>query len=149
MTQLASPPVTNLMPPPASVVSNISQLQNDLQTALDNANNIVTNISPSDIATIQSDVTVLEGTVSGILTGYDATQASPAIDAQISAESIGVLVGMPNYMVTRLTLVNPNLFLLAAQYLGDATLWENIAEASNLPYDPQPIGTFQVIIPNT
>lgn len=137
------------MPPPAAIQPFVTTLQNDLTTALNDANKIVTNISAADAATVQTDIQNLENAIAPILLGTDATQASPSIDAQISAGAIGVLVGQPSYMVTRLFLANPNLFLLAAQYLGDATLWETIATASNLPYDPQPIGTFQIIIPNS
>jgi len=48
--------------------------------------------------------------------------------------------------------INPNLPALAAQYLGDANRWQdiaqfNIATFGNIP-DPLPIGSFLINIPN-
>ncbi len=47
-----------------------------------------------------------------------------------------------------LTLVNPNLYGLAAQYLGDASRWTVIASLNNLN-DPMPIGQYTLNIPTT
>jgi nucleoid-associated protein YgaU len=42
--------------------------------------------------------------------------------------------------------INPNLLVLAAQYYGDATQWRLIGNANGIA-DPQPIGSFNITIP--
>ena len=49
-------------------------------------------------------------------------------------------------MATQITLMNANLFALAAQYYGDATQWIIIAQANGLT-DPFVPGQITLIIP--
>ena len=46
----------------------------------------------------------------------------------------------------KITVVNPNLFKLAAKHLGDGLKWDRIAKINNL-IDPLPQGIFTIIIP--
>ena len=48
--------------------------------------------------------------------------------------------------MVKVTLVNPNLFKLAAKHLGDGLKWDRIAKANNL-IDPLPQGLFTIAIP--
>lgn len=47
---------------------------------------------------------------------------------------------------TKLTFINPDLYRLAQQYYGDATLWTAIAQANGL-FDPQYDGQIDLFIP--
>ena len=141
-------PATNLLPLPVQLVTPVTTLQNDLQNGLNNAGLVVANISASDAAVIYADALAVETTAAPLIAQADATVASPAFDAASSAGVAAVIVEKPKHSVQFLHVVNPDFFELAARYLGDATLWENIVQASGLPYDPQPIGAFNVIVPS-
>lgn len=60
-------------------------------------------------------------------------------------KNIQLAVTAPNSKTV--TVLNPNLYRLAAQYYGDATQWTVIAKANNL-VDPYQSGFLTLIIPN-
>lgn len=74
--------------------------------------------------------------------------SSPASDAASRLQAIQTIMSAAAPPVTVIHTINPNLLVLAAQYYGDATLWQTIANANGLS-DPQPIGSFNLIIPPT
>jgi hypothetical protein len=141
-------PTTVSLPLPSALATPVTTLQTDLQAGLSDGNRVIANIPATDALLIAADVAALNTAAEPLITGTDATVASPAVDATIWAGAIGTLVGQPSYTKRVLRLVNPNLFLLAAQYLGDPRRWQDIAAASNLPPDPQPIGMYQIVIPS-
>lgn|SRR5487761_1894008 len=76
----------------------------------------------------------------------DATIASPAADIAAAGAIIGNVVASTQAAMWSVVSINPNLMLLSAQYYGDATLWQTIADANGLA-DPMPIGSFTLNIP--
>ena len=133
---------------PPSLAAPASTLNTTLQQGLLGGNGTVAGIAPSAAAAIQSAVAGVQTTAAPLIASTDATQASPAIDLSARAAAIGAVVASPTAPSRYLTLINPNLFLLAAQYLGNAGLWGDIAAASGLS-DPQPTGQFTIIIPSS
>lgn len=73
-------------------------------------------------------------------------ESSPASDASARILAIQTIFSSAATPVTTIQAINPNLYLLAAQYYGDATQWQTIASANGLT-DPQPIGTYTLTIP--
>lgn len=53
---------------------------------------------------------------------------------------------MAKKTIQRITVAGGNLFILAAQYLGDATQWNRIAQLNGL-YDPMVVGVVTLQIP--
>ena len=76
----------------------------------------------------------------------DPTISSPASDLAAYITLLGTLATASDAPRWQVGAINPNLMLLAAQYYGDATQWQRIASYNGLS-DPQPIGTFQLLIP--
>lgn len=133
---------------PDSLTTPVANLQSALQTALLNGDGTVAGIQPSDATNVQNAAQAVQDAAAPLIAGSDATQAAPAIAAAAWASTIATTVAnAPSSAVILNAVINPNFFLLAAQYLGDATLWQEITNASGLSPDPQPIGQFQVTIP--
>jgi hypothetical protein len=133
---------------PASLSTPAAGLDSAVQQGLLNGNGTVAGIQSSDSAAITAAIASVEAAAAPLIAGQDATQASPALDLVARAAAMGVVIASPTAPVRYLLLINPNLFQLAAQYLGDAGLWQSIANASGLS-DPQPIGEFTITIPAT
>jgi hypothetical protein len=72
--------------------------------------------------------------------------SSPAADIASRAQAIQNLMTVAQPPVASIQTINPNLFVLSAQYYGDATQWRTIANANGLA-DPQPIGSYNLTIP--
>lgn len=72
--------------------------------------------------------------------------SSPAADVAARAQAIQNLMTTAQPAVATIQTVNPNLFVLSAQYYGDPSKWRTIANANGLA-DPQPIGAFNLTIP--
>jgi hypothetical protein len=139
-----------LLPLPAALTAPVAQLQTDLNTGLQDASGVVANISATDSAAIVSDARAVESAAAPLMYGSDCTVASPAADAAVSAAAIANIVIQPTPGGTTFRAINPNLVALAAQYLSDPAQWPAIATASGIyPPDPQPIGSFTIVIPST
>jgi hypothetical protein len=123
-------------------------LDSAVQQGLANGDGTVAGIQPADSIAIAAAVTAVQLAAAPLIAGSDATQASPAADLAARAAAIGAVVASPKAAARYLLLINPNLFLLAAQYLGNSSLWTEIAAASGLS-DPQPTGQFTITIPAT
>jgi hypothetical protein len=109
----------------------------------------VVNIPPTDAAAIYAAATALLAAAAPLTIDPDPAVSSPAIDMSGYAGSIINIVQQGSTTQTTLQTINPNLPSLAAQFYGDATLWKQIAVASNInPPDPFPIGEFLLTIPN-
>ncbi len=131
---------------PTSLTTPITNLLTTVKSALATASGIVADITSSDSTLIQDAVKLLQTATDPLILNPDSLYSSPALDASSYAAAINALVTIdatPQYQVRA---INPNLFLLAAQYLGNASNWTQIAQANGL-LDPQPIGEFVLNIP--
>jgi hypothetical protein len=132
---------------PGTLADNAQALLDSVSVGLLNGNGTVAGISTADAATINAAALALENACLPYSLGTDPTTASPALDLSVRGTAVNQIIGNPAGGVRLVQAVNPNLFALAAQYLGNAGLWESIASASNLPPDPQPVGTFTLTVP--
>jgi hypothetical protein len=160
-------------PPTLSTVqNNLTQLLNGINQLYSSQTPVLSAGSQSALSAFVSAITpiVQALTGSGILTASqrltvtEATAAANgalAIDAasangQVSAVAAGALASVAAVSSgltspatqTTVTVINPNLVALAAQYLGDASRWSDIATANAL-LDVQPTGLFTLQIPIT
>lgn len=139
-------PGLRTLPLPMDLQGPVSDLTTDTQQGLLDGGGTVANIPASDQTTIESDATNVQTVALPIINGPDATQASPAIDASVGAQTVFGTVANPNPTVATINSVNPNLFSLSQQYYGDASQWQTIANANGLS-DPQPLGKYNLTIP--
>jgi hypothetical protein len=135
------------LPLPGSLGSLAQNLLDNTAQGLLNGNGLVAGISTGDAATIASSVLDVENGCLPFTLGIDPTQASPAQDLSVQAAIVGQIVGTPVNSTRMVRTVNPNLFQVAAQYLGDSSKWPSIAAASGLPPDPLPVGMIQLTVP--
>ena len=142
-------PTNNFLPLPSPLTAPVTKLQTDLTIALSDARGVVGNISSIDVDKVVQDVVALNDAAAPLIALSDATVASPARDAVVSGAAAQVIVQRPKNIAVFLRVINPNLFLLAARYLGDARRWQDVAQASGMALDPQPNGTFSIIIPSS
>jgi hypothetical protein len=118
-----------------------------VQAGLLAGNGTVAGIPRTNAVAIDVGAVAVQVAAAPLIASTDATEASPAIDMAAYATLATLTVGAPGQPATVLRTVNPNLYAIAQQYLGDATLWEEIALASGLPLDPQPIGQVTLLLP--
>ncbi len=78
-----------------------------------------------------------------------STNAQTAAEALGAQSAVSALVGglSTTPVGTSVTLVNPNLVMVAAQYLGDGSRWQEIANLNGLG-DIEPVGTYTLQIPS-
>lgn len=137
-----------LLPLPAPLRAPVTQLQTDLSQALRNGHGLLARVPAADVAAVYADAQLIIQVAQPLIAGTDATVASPALDTEMRAAAAANLMTLPNPGGIQIRAVNPNLFALAAQYLGNPALWQSIATASGItPPDPQPTGSFLIIIP--
>lgn len=123
-------------------------LFNTTQLAVVGSFGIVANIPPSSAAAIYAAAQALLAAAQPLTVSTNPFVSSPSLDLVGYASSIVNIVRSSEATQTTLNVVNPNLFLVAAQYYGDATRWRQIAVASSIsPPDPMPIGQFTLTIP--
>jgi len=89
---------------------------------------------------------VVQTTAKPYVQSTDPTVSAPAAAVSVQAGTISNLVGTPNNTKWTLRQVNPNLPAIAAQYLGSASRWSDIASLNGLT-DPHPIGIYNLVIP--
>lgn len=113
------------------------------------ASGVVAAMSSGDVSGITTAVATVLEDAAPIIAGTDAVAASSALDLSSWAAKVGAIAALPNPVSRVLNgIVNPNLFALAAQYLGDAQAWQAIANASGIsPPDPMPTGIFTIVVP--
>lgn len=128
-----------LLVPVAGVVSSAT-------TALTNGNGIVANISVSDVTSVVSAVSSLASLAGAYIAQSNPLTSSPASDAMNHAQNIQNIVQSPGKAYYLVHVINPNLYTLAAQYLGSASNWRSIATLNNIN-DPLPTGVFNLQIP--
>ena len=128
---------------PSALSSPVGTLITDTTDGLAAATGgLVSGIAPADATTILSDVSTLQAAAKPLLESTAASTSSPAMDAYVAAGVIGTLVRTAATTAKwTISAVNPNLWMLAAQYLGDATRWQEIAALNGLT-SPLQLGTY-------
>ena len=132
---------------PDALAGPANALLTAVSTGLANGNNTVNGLLSADVIAIAAAAAAAQAAALPIM---DASGGTP--DAYVAAEfwaragNIASIIPSIKKAIAQITVVNPNLFAVAAQYYGDATLWEGIAEANGL-VDPQPRGIFTLSIP--
>lgn len=130
---------------PGSLAAPAAALLSSISVGLLQGNGSLQGISVVNASTIAAAAAAVQ--VASIdLQGGDAATAAPAFGLGAQAAILGSLVGSPVRGVRVVRTVNPNLFRVAAQYLGDATRWGDIAALSGLS-DPQPVGQYDLTVP--
>ena len=129
----------------AQLLGPVGTLISSATQALLNAGGLITAITGEDQSNVlQASLAVL-AVATPLSQAADPTVSSPAADVAAYVQSIRTLIvnSAPAPQWT-LPVVNPNLFRLAAQYLGDATRWRDIASLNGMS-DPQPVGYFPTL----
>lgn len=112
------------------------------------AGGVPANISASDRQQHQLSGLAAMQALKPYQTSLDPALSSPTSDAAARVQAIMNIMTAVQTPITTIHTVNPNLVVLAAQYYsGDITKWRIIAQANGLA-DPQPTGSFNLIIPN-
>lgn len=124
----------------------ITTLQQDIGQGLQNAGGLISNIMPSDLATISADVAGASVEAENMIGLASPGAQITGLDVQNYISAIGQIVGPSAGVGTQFQTVNPNLFAIAAQYLGDASQWSSIASLSGI-LDPQPTGQYTIKVP--
>lgn len=83
--------------------------------------------------------------LTGSSSGLDVAQG-----AVLSTAVTGIMQTLASgaQVTAQITTINPNLMTVAATYYGDASRWQEIAQASGLT-DPQAVGVTNLIIPQS
>jgi hypothetical protein len=131
---------------PTSLISSVTSLVGSVNSALLAAGGLIANITASPLAQILLNCEATQSAAGELVGNSDSRISSPAIDVLAYSTTVGTLVTSPATPNFQLRVINPNLFLLAAQYLGSAQNWVQIAALNGL-IDPQPIGEFVLAIP--
>lgn len=139
-----------LLPLPPILSDPIGILVTDATNGLASAvGGLVSGIITTAVNTILSDVSAVVNAAEGLLESAISAVASPAMDAYVAAGVIGTLVSTATTTAKwTISAINPNLWMLAAQYLGDATRWQEIASLNGLT-SPLQLGTYpNLMIPS-
>ena len=158
ITLMVSGLTDNALAFPASLVTPANALLDAVSVGLLNGDGTVAGLLPADVSAINSAAVTAQDAALAVMNGTDPADSCVACDFWSQASTIASIVPSSKSTVAQFVAVNPNLFQIAAQYYGDATLWILIAEASRitegpqagslLPYDdPQPTGVFLITVP--
>jgi hypothetical protein len=132
---------------PSPLVIGADVLTAAVNAALLDGNGTVAGMSTADSSACIAAAAALGALCLPYSLGTDPTQASPALNLSTQSSIVDFIINSVNAGATQVRTINPNLFNVAAAYLGDATRWAEIATASGLPMDPQPIGEFVLQVP--
>jgi hypothetical protein len=133
---------------PVSMVASVTSFLSIVGTAISIANGVIASISITATQSIAAQSAAVTAAATALFGSTDPHVTFMARTAAYYAQSISQAVTYPTQQqVTTLQLINPNFPMLAAQYLGDATQWRDIAFFNGLT-DPQPTGSFTIKIPN-
>lgn len=145
--------MSGLFTMPPSLVAPVTVLLDSVSLALAQANGTVDNIGAVNAALIQANAAAVVTAATPLLNAADPEISYMAQASATTATLIGALVQHPIVAPFQsIQVINPNMPALAAQYLGDANRWQDIAQFNigtfgNIP-DPLPVGSFLINIPN-
>lgn len=132
---------------PDPLVDAANALTDLVGAALLNGNGTVAGMTPADVLVCSAAALALETLTLPYSGGSNPLVASPALDLSAQAAAVGFVLNSVNAGVREVRAINPNLFAIAQQFLGDAQRWGDIAAASGLGMDPQPTGAFTLQVP--
>jgi hypothetical protein len=142
----ATTSATGLLLPPL-VIAAAAIITTAVTSAIINVNGNVTNVSNTTQASLQAQIAALQTTLTPIINGADYGQATAAATLSSALFTLSATLGINQAVpIATITVTDPNLPQLAAQYYNNSTLWPLIASANNLQ-DILPIGTFNLVIP--
>ncbi len=123
----------------------LSTFANTVQAFVYQAATGQASLSSSDILSITEAQAGAQGALAVDAISSDPQVAAQALGAQGAANTL--VAGLLTQQIqTSLQVVNPNLVSLAAQYLGDASRWQEIANLNGLT-DIEPAGLYTLAIP--
>lgn len=132
-----------------SITNAISTLNDLINQALKNSGGDASAIGGSDLQTIQNQISSVQQQLSPLVSGSDPIQSSAAADLNGTVSIISSTLGDASTdTATEFKAVNPDVYQLAARYLGDPTQYQAILDASGLT-DPFPVGEVTIKIPNS
>ena len=137
---------------PYGLSNPLQSLYNTGVSALLNSGNVVAAMGASDIADANNYATAAFAAGAAIVNSGDTSAsglqaASSVLHVLSFAGIIQGIMSSAAPVVRTVTKVNPNLYTMASQYLGDSSRWTDIASLNGLT-DPMPIGTYTLKIPN-
>lgn len=135
---------------PAALRFVAAQISLAVTAAIIQANGSAQGITSTTQASLQAQISALQLSLQPTINGSDYGAASGATILSASLSTLSTVLNSSNVVapLTTLTVTNPNLYQLAAQYYSDNTLWPLIAQQNNFQ-DAFPIGTFTIVIPST
>ncbi len=137
---------------PYGLSNPLQSLYNTGVSALLNSGNVLAALRASDIANANNYATAAFAAGAAIVNSGDTSAsglqaASSVLHVLSFAGIIQGIMSSAAPVVRTVTKVNPNLYTMASQYLGDSSRWTDIASLNGLT-DPMPIGTYTLKIPN-
>lgn len=133
---------------PTGLVAAAAGVNTSVAAGLLAGGGIVADMPPEQAAAIAAATVLVAAAAAPIWALTNAAAASAALDLAARAAAIRAVVASPTSGPRRLQgVVNPNLFMVAAQYLGDAARWGEIAALSGLAPDPLPSGILTLTVP--
>lgn len=129
------------------VQKDTEDLNKQINTALNNNNGLVNQIPISQNQTLQQQIENLKTKLQGYVTSGTPEEITSAQSALISLDIMKQNLNASVPPLKEITVVNPNLFLLASQfYEGDISAWQYIAESNGLQ-NPINEGVFNLRLP--
>lgn len=146
MNQTTNAPTTGAILP-AAIVAASNQIQADVATALTNSNQQLADIPATTVANLQNEINALQLSLDFYDTSTNYPVAAAALELYGAAAGVSIaLNGTNKNTIQQISVINPNLFVLASQYYGSPTYWTLIASANNLQ-DYQLKGSYTLTIP--
>ena len=146
-TNLSSLSNGEIFPMPTSLIAPVSGLLSTVSSTLAQVNGIIDNIGSAAAGLILTAGQLVVSTALPLLAAATPIISFMAMACTHRANNIVTITQHPVVQSTvSIQVINPNFTALAAQYLGDAFRWRDIAYYNGLN-DPMPIGNFTINIP--
>ena len=128
------------------LAAQVFLLLDEVSNALLLASSIVAAIASDKRSTIRMQCGVVQATAKPYTQSADPSVSAPAAFVGVQAATIANVMTAPGATKWTVRQVNPNLPAIAAQYLGSASRWTDIATLNGLT-DPHPVGIYTLTIP--
>lgn len=132
------------------IQQSFSSIQQNANQAIQQNNQNLNSVPLSTIKNIQKQIINFQAQLAPLMASPDPFVSSSATVLNNTATIISRTLSQAGPIQAELNVQDPNLPALAAQYLGSASAWTDIVDANPgvLPLDPQPLGTFTIVIPS-
>jgi hypothetical protein len=131
----------------SAIVSQSIAIQSAINAAMITANQSLANVPQTTITAIQEQIGILQLTLDGLMGNSDFSAVAAAVNlfgaAGILSEALGADIAGP----ITITLIDPDLNQIAAQYYNDVSQAGAIALANNLQ-DFYLVGSYTLTLPN-